>query len=149
MQKLRETRPKTDIKEQRRPWDIKYETKRKMSDIRKGKKMPDGFGLKAALTRKLNGNNKHSDETRQKMSEIGKVNARYGSNNPASRAIVAYDKDGNFIAKYANAREAADKLNIGQCWKHIPAVCKGKRKHTCGYVFKYADSEIDSMENVS
>ncbi len=31
MQKLRETRPKTDIKEQRRPWDIKYETKRKMS----------------------------------------------------------------------------------------------------------------------
>ena len=31
MQKLRETRPKEDIKEQRKPWDIKYETKRKMS----------------------------------------------------------------------------------------------------------------------
>ena len=31
MQELRETRPKTDVKEQRKPWDIKYETKRKMS----------------------------------------------------------------------------------------------------------------------
>mmetsp|Transcript_42779 Transcript_42779/g.89459 ORF Transcript_42779/g.89459 Transcript_42779/m.89459 type:complete len:97 (+) Transcript_42779:136-426(+) len=31
MQKLREKRPKEEIKEQRKPWDIKYETKRKMS----------------------------------------------------------------------------------------------------------------------
>ena len=110
-----------------------------MSEIRKGKRMPEGFGAKGALTRKLNGTNKHSDETRQKMSEVGKINAKYGSNNYASRAIRAYDKDGNFISEYANAREAAEKLNIGTCWKHIPAVCKGKRKHTCGYVFEYID----------
>lgn len=31
MQKLRETKPKEEIKEQRKPWDIKYETKRKLS----------------------------------------------------------------------------------------------------------------------
>jgi hypothetical protein len=31
MQKLRETKPKDVIKEQRKPWDIKYETKRKLS----------------------------------------------------------------------------------------------------------------------
>lgn len=125
------------------------ETKRKMSESRKGKKMPDGSGKKAALTRKQNGNDKHSDESKQKMSEIGKINAKYGSNNPASRAVRAYDKDGNFISDYATAREAANKLNIGECWKHIPAVCKGKRKHTCGYVFKYVDTETDSIENVS
>jgi hypothetical protein len=61
-----------------------------------------------------------------------------GSKNPAARAIQAFDKNGNFIAEYQTAREAAGDLNIGQCWKHIPAVCKGERKHTCGYVFKYA-----------
>ena len=125
------------------------ETKRKMSEMRKGKKMPPGTGQKGAWTRKLNGSDKHSDETRQKMSENGKANAKYGLSNPASRAIRAYDKDGNFISEYVTAREAADKLNIGTCWKHIPAVCKGKRKHTCGYVFKYADTEIDFMENIS
>ena len=31
MQKLRETKPKEEIKIQRKPWDIKYETKRKLS----------------------------------------------------------------------------------------------------------------------
>jgi hypothetical protein len=31
MQKLRETKPKDVIKTQRKPWDIKYETKRKLS----------------------------------------------------------------------------------------------------------------------
>jgi alpha-galactosidase/6-phospho-beta-glucosidase family protein len=31
MQKLRETKPKEVIKEQRKPWDIKYETKRRMT----------------------------------------------------------------------------------------------------------------------
>ncbi len=31
MQKLRETKPKEEIKIQRKPWDIKYETKRRMT----------------------------------------------------------------------------------------------------------------------
>lgn len=31
MQKLRETKPKEVLKEQRKPWDIKYETKRRMT----------------------------------------------------------------------------------------------------------------------
>ena len=31
MQKLRETKPKEVIKEQRKPWDIKYEVKRRMT----------------------------------------------------------------------------------------------------------------------
>jgi len=31
MQKLRETKPKEEIKIQRKPWDIKYEVKRKLS----------------------------------------------------------------------------------------------------------------------
>ena len=83
-----------------------------------------------------------SEETRKKMSEIALITGKCkGSKNPAAKAILAFDKDGNFIGKYETAREAAEDLNIGQCWKHIPSVCKGERKHTCGYVFKYANNE--------
>jgi group I intron endonuclease len=114
------------------------DTKRKMSETRKGKKMPPGTGQKGALTRLSNGTNKHTEETKKKLSEILK-GVFAGSKNPAARAIQAFDKNGNFIAEYNTAREAAKDLNIGECWKHIPAVCKGQRKHTCGYVFKYLD----------
>lgn len=117
------------------------ETKRKMSEMRKGKKMPIGSGKKAAQTRLAKGNNKHTDETKRKISEIAKKNAKFGSENYAARPILVYDKIGNFISKFDTAREAAEFLNIGDCWKHIPAVCKGNRKHTCGYVFKYADNQ--------
>ena len=106
--------------------------------ISKYKRKCDG-GILINLTLGGDGRNgdKASEDARKKMSEIGKENAKYGSKNPASRSILVYDKDGNYIAKYETAREAAKALNIGQCWKHIPAVCKGDRKHTCGYVFKY------------
>jgi hypothetical protein len=113
------------------------ETKRKMSETRKGKTMPKGTGQKARQTRIANGTNKHSEETKKKLSDSLK-GIFAGSKNPAAKAILAFDKNGNFIAEYETAREAAEALNIGQCWKHIPAVCKGERKHTCGYVFKYA-----------
>lgn len=113
------------------------ETKRKMSEIRKGKKMPQGTGQKATQTRIANGTNKHIDETKKKLSRSLK-GIFAGSKNPTAKAILAFDKNGNFIAEYETAREAAEALKIGQCWKHIPAVCKGERKHTCGYVFKYA-----------
>ena len=113
------------------------ETKRKMSETRKGKKMPEGTGQKARQTRIANGTDKHSEETKKKLSDSLK-GIFAGSKNPAAKAILAFDKDGNFIGKYETAREAAEDLNIGECWKHIPAVCKGERKHTCGYVFKYA-----------
>ena len=114
------------------------ETKRKMSVAQKGKIIKPESISKMVETRKANGSYIPSEETRKKMSEIGKENAKYGSKNPAARSILAFDKDGNFIAEYETAREAAEALNIGECWKHIPAVCKGVRKHTCGYVFKYA-----------
>jgi hypothetical protein len=115
------------------------ETKRKMSEVRKGKTISPRSIAKMVETRKANGSFIPSEETRKKMSANGKKNAKYGSNNHAARAILAFDKNGNFIGQFDTAREAAEKLNIGDCWKHIPSVCKGQRKHTNGYVFKYAD----------
>ncbi len=115
------------------------ETKRKMSAAHIGRKNSPESILKMLETRKANGNYFPTDETRKKMSETAlKTGKIKGSKNPAAKAILAFDKDGNFIAKYETAREAAEALNIGECWKHIPSVCKGERKHTCGYVFKYA-----------
>ena len=116
------------------------ETKRKMSAARIGRKNSPESIAKAVETRKANGSYIPSEETRKKMSDIAlKTGKSKGSKNPAARAIQAFDKNGNFIAEYNTAREAAKDLNIGECWKHIPAVCKGQRKHTCGYVFKYLD----------
>jgi len=115
------------------------ETKRKMSEAHKGKIIKPESVIKMVETRKANGSFVPTEETRQKMSEIGKENAKYGSKNPAARSILAYDRQGNLIGEYETAREAAKVLNIGQCWKHIPAVCKGHRKHTCGYVFRYCE----------
>ena len=114
------------------------ETKRKMSAVRIGRKNSPESIAKAVETRKANGSFIPTEETRQKLSQSLK-GIFAGSKNPAARAIQAFYKNGDFIAEYSTAREAAEKLNIGNCWKHIPAVCKGKRKHTCGYVFKYAD----------
>jgi hypothetical protein len=111
-----------------------------MSEKRKGKKMPPGSGKKAALTRIANGNHIPSEETKKKLSESLK-GIFAGSKNPAARAVLAFDKNGIFVGQFETAREAAEKLNIGNCWKHIPAVCKGQRKHTCGYVFQYAEEE--------
>jgi hypothetical protein len=114
------------------------ETKRKMSEAHKGKIIKPESVIKMVETRKANGSFIPTEETRQKLSQSLK-GIFAGSKNPAARAIQAFYKNGDFIAEYSTAREAAEKLNIGNCWKHIPAVCKGKRKHTCGYIFKYAD----------
>lgn len=116
------------------------ETKRKMSEARKGRIIPSEVVRKSVETRIANGNHKHTEETKKKLSESHKGLFK-GSKNPAARAVLAYDKQGNFIKKYETAREAAEALNIGDCWKHIPSVCKGERKHTCGYVFKYDTGE--------
>jgi hypothetical protein len=118
------------------------ETKRKMSAARIGRKNSPESIAKSVETRRANGSYIPSEETRKKMSEVAiKTGKSKGSKNPAAKPILAYDKEGNFISKYETAREAAEKLNIGDCWKHIPAVCKGMRKHTCGYVFRYLENE--------
>ena len=118
------------------------ETKRKMSEVRKGRKNSPESSFKMVQTRKANGSYIPSEETRKKMSEIAIASEKNkGSKNPAARAIVAFDKNGTFVGQFETAREAAEKLNIGNCWKHIPAVCKGQRKHTCGYIFQYVGEE--------
>jgi group I intron endonuclease len=55
------------------------------------------------------------------------------------KAVMQYDLNGNFIAEYKNAREAARVTGIG--YKLISRVCLGQRRQTCGFVFKFATQQ--------
>lgn len=47
--------------------------------------------------------------------------------------VLQYDKDGNFIAEYANAYQAELQTKI----RHVLECCKGKRKSAGGYNWKF------------
>ncbi len=51
------------------------------------------------------------------------------------KCVLQYDLNGNFIAEYANAREAEKCTGIG--YKLISRVCLGQRKQACGFIFKF------------
>ena len=97
------------------------------------------------------GDFKRSEELKKKISEskTGENNHWYGKhlteehrkkireNNPSSKPVLQYSKDGEFIAEYPSLREASrhtgcDNSSICEC-------CKGKRKSTVGYVWKYKE----------
>ena len=50
------------------------------------------------------------------------------------KTVYQYDLNGNFIAEYFSAVEAG--RITGACAKHIPTVCKGKRKQTGGFIWR-------------
>ena len=87
------------------------EQKRKMSEAKIGEKHPM-FG-------------KHfSEESKRKISESMGVNG-----------ILQYSKDGKFIAEYPSIMEAERQTGCNR--GHICSCCKGKRKSTGGYIWKY------------
>lgn len=57
--------------------------------------------------------------------------------NGSQKPIVQYDKEMNYINTYESAREASRILNIG--YRMISQVCKGQRKSTHGFIFKFKD----------
>lgn len=56
-----------------------------------------------------------------------------------TRPVNQYDKDGNFIRKYATMTDASKATGIGL--SHISCVCSGKRKTAGGFIFKYCNFE--------
>ena len=89
------------------------ETKRKMSEARTGEKNPM-FGKH------------HSEESRNKTSKSMGVNG-----------VLQYSKEGKLIAEYPSTREAERKTGCHN--QHICECCKGKRKSTGGYIWKYKE----------
>ena len=53
--------------------------------------------------------------------------------------VIQYTKDGEEIARYKSQKEAMEKTGIQS--RHISCCCKGKRKTTGGYVWRYAKND--------
>lgn len=52
-----------------------------------------------------------------------------------SKPITQFDLNGNFIKEWVSAAEVERQL--GYCSSHIRSSCKGKRKTSNGYIWKY------------
>ena len=73
-------------------------------------------------------------EHKKKLSE-----AKKGKPSHCMKAIMQYDKSGNFITKYESLTIAGKTIN-GDI-RNISACCVGKKKSAYGYVWKY-ESEV-------
>ena len=76
----------------------------------------------------------HSEETKKKISE-----SQMGNHYKPTKPILQYTKDGEFIKEWTSAKEASRVLGINN--SHIAACCKGKRKSSGGFVWKYSESK--------
>lgn len=103
------------------------ETRKRKSDALKGRPKPNGFG----------------DMMREvrlgvpKPKDMGKKVSKALKGRPSKKAkiVIQYDLQGNFIAKYPNTLEAAEKT--GSNSSTISKVCRGIFSQTNGYKWKY------------
>lgn len=111
-------------------YEMSDETKKKISESRKGMKFSDKH---IENLKKSHIGNKLSEETKKKISEInkGKIHSedtrlklRYS--NPNRKEVGRFDDKGNLVCKYESIKEAARILecNVG----HLSECCCGKRK---------------------
>jgi group I intron endonuclease len=122
---------KEKISQARKGWIPSDETKKRMSEGRKGHKMYNNewrLKIKNALT-----GIKRTDETKHKQSEIKK-----GKPSKSKKPVLQYDKQGNFLKEYPSVTEAAKALNK-KSGAVITEVCnmKKNRKSIFGYVWRY------------
>ena len=82
------------------------------------------------LRKKIN----EANETKKKISEKMK-----GENNPKSKPILMYDKEGNFIRGFACIADANEYFEKDRNCSSIGACLAGRRKTMYGYVFVYAE----------
>lgn len=62
-----------------------------------------------------------------------------GDLSPHKRAVLQYDKDGNFIKRWSCYADAARSLNCAH--SNIYAVCSHKKKTCAGFIWKYEDEQ--------
>lgn len=67
------------------------------------------------------------------------ANAHKGANNHRSQSVKQYDINGNFIREYETITQASQITGVNL--SKISAVCKGKRKTSGGYVWKYSNDK--------
>ena len=106
--------------------EISEETRRKISQSLKGRKLSEE--TKAKL-RETNKHIVHTEEARKKISD------------KVSKAVLQFDKDGNFVNEYKNARIASEET--GTRFSSISSCCHGKYKSANGYVWKFKEKGSD------
>lgn len=77
-----------------------------------------------------------------------KYNANYGTRNKRSRdngplvSVDQYELDGTFVRNWESASDAARFYRIRI--ENITRVCKGRRKTTAGYLWRFTEKEVVS-----
>lgn len=95
----------------------------------------------------------HTEESKKKNSESNKANwtddkrksfgeIRKGRNNPNSRMIYQYDKNGNFIRVWGSISDTSRSLNIDV--SNISACARGKYKTAGGYIWRYTPDYLNN-----
>lgn len=62
---------------------------------------------------------------------------KFGSDNPTSKAVEQYTKNGEYIKTFGSTMEAQRETGVAHT--NISACCLGKRKTTGGYIWKYVE----------
>lgn len=113
---------KKKISESNKGKKISEETKKKMSEARKGKKLSEETKKKIS---ECNSNKKHTEDTKNKIRE-----AKY-------KKVYCIELDKVFDS----IGEASEELKISR--SHISACCKGKQKTCGGYHWKYYEDYLN------
>lgn len=94
-----------------------------------GKHMSEATKRKVSAKHKANPHPEH----------LGKyiTNAPKGRDSAVARAIDQYTKDGKFVKRWHCMADAAREYGIDP--SHLSKCCRGARKTTNGYIWKYAD----------
>jgi hypothetical protein len=143
------------------------ETKQKrgdsLRDAYKQKPRSKAFYDKIVKTRYISGGFMPSEESKKKNSKThkelykeGKVSEAFlkqagrsmiGKENPASRTVMQYNMQGNFIKEWESARQAGNFLNKSAC--NISNGCKGKENYNkvYGYIWRYKTSKEGELPN--
>ena len=104
------------------------------------------YGTRNERTGESHKGKSFSEEHKKKISEKirGEKHPNYGKKGKDSsnaKAILMYDKEGNFIKRFECIVDANEYLGKGRYCSSISMCLTGRRKTAYGYVFRYADEK--------
>ena len=115
---------------------VSEETRRKISEAKTGENNPIfGKHLSEDTKRKISESKTgiiFTEEHRKKMSQANK-----GKIYAPTKSVIQYSKDGEFIAEYNSVMEASRQIGCNP--SSICKCCKGTRKSTGGFIWKYKE----------